>query len=142
MSRVRNELSDKNQFKLSKHRFLELKHMCLQHSEWKLKLIELNERYFKSGGLIRVCSDKDRLCAECNDISDLIARREEYVRKIELIEKTAYETDSVIGYYILYAVTHDVGYEYLSMRMNIPCCRNVYYKLYREFFWRLSLKVA
>ena len=136
---VRNDISDKNQYKLSKHRFLELKHMCLQYSEWKLILMELNERYFRSGSIIKVIDRRDTMTS--NDISDLIAKRENLVRRMEIVERTAYDVDKVIGRFIFYAVTHDVGYEYLSMRMNIPCCRNVYYKMYREYFWRLSQNV-
>ena len=38
MSRTRNEISVKNKYYISKHRYLELKHFCLQYPEWKRAL--------------------------------------------------------------------------------------------------------
>lgn len=32
---MRSELSEKNPYYLPKHRFLELKHFCMQYPEWK-----------------------------------------------------------------------------------------------------------
>ena len=34
MSRTRPELSKKNKYYISKHRYYELKHFCLQYPEW------------------------------------------------------------------------------------------------------------
>ena len=31
-------------------------------------------------------------------------------------------------------------YNALRSRYGIPCCKDVYYKLYREFFWLLDKK--
>lgn len=131
--RVRNDISNKNEYKLSKHRFLELKHMCLQYDEWRDILRSLDGY---RGGIIMIHGRHERLAAY--DISELLEMRDYYIRRIELIEKTAFNTDASLGKYILYGVTHDVGYDYLSLKMGIPCCKNVYYKLYRKFFWLLN----
>ena len=32
---IRNEISKKNKWYIGKHRYLELKHFCLQYPEWK-----------------------------------------------------------------------------------------------------------
>ena len=37
---IRSELSKKNKYYISKHRYLELKHFCLQYYEWKNKYLE------------------------------------------------------------------------------------------------------
>ena len=36
------------------------------------------------------------------------------------------------------AVTEGISYDHLKARLNIPCCKDVYYELYRRFFWILS----
>ena len=35
-------------------------------------------------------------------------------------------------------VTNGYSYEYIKLRLEIPCCRDNYYELYRKFFWILS----
>ena len=47
MGYLKNELSGKNKYHLSKHRYLELKHFCLQYPEWKKRLKEIDD--------IRIC---------------------------------------------------------------------------------------
>lgn len=45
---VRSELSKRNKWHISKHKFLELKHFCLQYPEWhKLYLYSDEERHAK-----------------------------------------------------------------------------------------------
>ena len=31
-----------------------------------------------------------------------------------------------------------ISYDHLKARTGIPCCKDVYYDLYRRFFWLLS----
>ena len=40
--------------------------------------------------------------------------------------------------YILKAVTEGWSYDILKARLEIPCCKDVYYELYRRFFWLLN----
>ena len=40
--------------------------------------------------------------------------------------------------YILKGVTEGWSYDILKARMNIPCCKDVYYTAYRRFFWLLN----
>ena len=40
--------------------------------------------------------------------------------------------------YILKGVTEGWSYDILKARSNIPCCKDVYYNLYRRFFWLLN----
>lgn len=30
------------------------------------------------------------------------------------------------------------GYDFLKSRLDIPCCKETYYDLYRRFFWLLD----
>lgn len=55
-----------------------------------------------------------------------------------MIERVANETDEILGPYILLGVTEGYSYDILKARYNIPCCKDVYYELYRRFFWLLS----
>ena len=38
---IRNEISKKNRYYISKHRMLELKHFCLQYEEWRQEYVRL-----------------------------------------------------------------------------------------------------
>lgn len=35
-------------------------------------------------------------------------------------------------------VTSGVSYDFLKSRLDIPCCKETYYDLYRRFFWLLD----
>ena len=42
-TRIRPELSEKNKYRISKHRHYELKHFCLQYQQWKDKYADLQD---------------------------------------------------------------------------------------------------
>jgi len=129
---LRNELSENSKYYIPKHRMLELKHFCMQYHDWiteynKLSNVQNNfirERVSKTNRII----DPTALIAE---------RKAKYATNIELVERIARETDQSLYNYILDGVTSEHTYEYYRLR-GIPCCRNVYYKYYREFFCRLD----
>ena len=64
--------------------------------------------------------------------------RDYYLKRIEIVEKAAKETDEVLGSYILKAVTEDLSFTYLKTVLDIPCGKDMYYNRYRKFFWILS----
>jgi hypothetical protein len=55
-----------------------------------------------------------------------------------MIESVAKETSLELWSYILKGVTGGLSYDYLKTNLNIPCCKDTYYKLYRRFFWLLD----
>lgn len=57
---------------------------------------------------------------------------------MKLVEQTAIATDGDLYSYILKAVTEGVSYDHLKARLDIPCCKDAYYNLYRRFFWLLN----
>lgn len=61
--------------------------------------------------------------------------------KIEAIENTARETDPELYEFILYAVTHDVSFEYLRLKMDMPCGRRKWYELRRKYYYLLSKQI-
>ena len=131
---IRAQISEKNKYYIDKHRYYELKHFCLQYSEWK-------KSYASCCEAIIFASKYDRLPAS-NMPSDLTAKyatlRAQYADKIKLIEATAKAADDFLYPYILKAVTEGLSYTYLKSRLDIPCGRDMYYDRYRKFFWLLS----
>ena len=57
---------------------------------------------------------------------------------MRMIEQTAIATDEELYSYILKGVTEGISYDHLKARLEIPCCKDTYYDLYRRFFWLLS----
>lgn len=131
---IRPELSEKNKYKIEKHRYYELKHFCLQYPIWK-------KAYAALDGLSRRPSDLE-VFAETKSCSDPTANcalaKAFYSERIDMIERTALNTDSELASYILKAVTEDLSYDTLKARLDIPCCKDTYYDRYRKFFWRLN----
>lgn len=125
---IRPELSEKNEHYISKHRYYELKHFCLQYPEWRKQCVTLigygkrPEIFKKPQGQL---SDPTAWAAE---------RRDYYTQRIELVERTARLTDESLYSYIVKAVTLGLSYETLKTTYDIPCCRDTYYRLYRKFF--------
>ena len=123
MGRTRTELSKNNQFWISKHRYYELKHFCLQYSEWKelyllAKQQSMNIKDDPTGIYATIMAD----CQHC----------------ITLVENTAKATDVVLGRYILDHVTKGTSYVRLRTIDNIPCGKDLFYTLCQKFFWLLS----
>lgn len=131
-TKIRPEVSVRNPYWIHRHRYYELKHFCLQYSEWR-KLHDNIDIYARR--------KLDPYVATSN-ISDPTAFAAEarlyFSERMDMVEKAALDADPVIGKYILRAVTEGLSYETLNAQNEIPCCKDVYYELYRKFFWLLS----
>lgn len=129
---IRAVLSKKNPNYISKHRYYELKHFCLQYPEWRE---EYHKLYLEPGAY----QMRDSHNHMTNDrTADVAMRRNKLRKKMELVEQTALAVDPELAEYILIAVTDGMSYEWLRMRKDIPCCREVFYETYRRFFKLLS----
>ena len=131
---IRAELSERNKYWIEKHRYYELKHFCLQYPLWRkarAALDSLSKRPNNSAAISRTnkVSSPVEKCVEA---------RLFYTDRMELLETVANETDEVMAVYILKAVTEGISYDHLKVRMNVPCCKDTYYELYRRFFWLLN----
>lgn len=131
---IRAELSERNKYWIEKHRYYELKHFCLQYPLWRkarAALDSLSKRPNNSAAVSRTnkVSSPVEKCVEA---------RLFYTDRMELLENVANETDEVMSVYILKAVTEGISYDHLKVRMNVPCCKDTYYELYRRFFWLLN----
>jgi hypothetical protein len=131
---IRPELSEKNKYWIEKHRYYELKHFCLQYPIWKKAYLALDGLSKRPIDLVifsktNVHSDPTAKCVEA---------REFYFDRMRMVEQAAITTDAELHNYILKGVTEGVSYDYLKARLEIPCCRDIYYELYRRFFWLLN----
>lgn len=131
---IRAEISEKNPYWIEKHRYYELKHFCLQYPIWK-------KAYLALDGLAKRPTDFALFSGQ-QHLGDPTARGAEarifYSDRMDLVKLVAEETDAVLGTYILQAVTNGISYDCLKARLDIPCCKDVYYNLYRRFFWLLN----
>ena len=57
---------------------------------------------------------------------------------LDLLERTAENAAPEIAKYLVTGVTSGVSYDFLKSRLDIPCCKETYYDLYRRFFWLLD----
>ena len=131
---IRPQLSQKNKYYLERHRYYELKHFCLQYPIWKKAYNSLDGLSGRSSDIIEI--------SRRTDISDPTAKVAEakafYKERLEMVERCAEEADPVIGPHILVGVTEGLSYEKLNARHTIPCGKDMYYELYRKFFWLLN----
>lgn len=129
---------NEKKYEISKHRFLELYHFCMQYQEWKnelkyekdtVKCIANTEGIHGSGG-------------SGSATERLVIRRMKLLEKCEMVEQTAIEADPELYRYILEGVTAEYAtYKYLRQVEGIPCGRTMYYDRRRKFYWLLSKKI-
>ena len=122
-------LSEKNPYWLERHRFYELRHFCLQYPYWK-------EQYKKYDGLakkgiIHVASSKSGSPTENAAVEAIF-----YKEKMEQVEKCCKKAADDLWEYLFKGVTQGIGYNDLRP----PCCKDVYYDIYRKFFFLLDKK--
>ena len=131
---IRAELSERNKYWIEKHRYYELKHFCLQYPLWRKELAELDSLSKRPNNSAAV----SRTNKISSPVEKCVEARMFYTYRMELLENVANETDEVMAVYILKAVTEGISYDHLKVRMNVPCCKDTYYELYRRFFWLLN----
>lgn len=130
---IRPELSQKNKYWIERHRYYELKHFCMQYSNWR-KIYYSLDGWNGRRDLIDV-----KKTVNINDQTAKIAqKRAYYAERMDMIERVARKTDEGLSRYILIGVTQGISYDILKVKFNIPCGKDTYYDLYRRFFWLLD----
>lgn len=130
---IRPEISSSNKYWISRHRYYELKHFCLQYPEWKKQYNAEKEAWRKK---IFPEIHKDSTYGDPTMFKAMTLY--ELDSKITLVEKAAIEADRELASYILKAVTEGRSFAYLKSRLEMPCERDMYYDRYRRFFYILS----
>lgn len=134
MKNLKPELSDRNPYKLNKHRYYELKHFCLQYPDWKKNYLSLDGYAKTRYDITGVKKD----IGHNSPTENSVIEKEKYLKKMEMVEQSCISADSDLKDYILEAVTKERSYDYLSTMLDMPCSRDTYYNRYRKFFWILD----
>ena len=129
---IRNEVSKKNPYYISKHRMLELKHFCLQYEEWRQEYVRITVLQSYGYGKIPGSEISDKT-------SKLAMRAAELEGYMKLVMGCCKEADGYIWTWLFEAVTCGLSYGALQAR-GIPCGKDYYYDRYRKFFWLLDKK--
>ena len=126
MSTIRTEISVKSPYYIPKHRYLELKHFCLQYNDWKRRANSIN--YFGTpGGEIKSFDIS-------KPVERLAEKRKRCLKLMEMVEQSCMAADGDIYEWLLRSVTEGVAYSGLE----VPCGRDYFYDRYRKFFWLLD----
>lgn len=122
---------------LDKHEFYAVYHYALNYEKFVRKRAELKATELKGLAYDGMPHSKD----PGDPTGSIASQIAEYTAKIEAIEDTAKEVDPVLAEFILYAATHDVSYEYLRYKLEMPCGHSRYYELRRKYYYLLSKKI-
>lgn len=127
---IRPVVSKKNEHYISKHRYYELVHFCLQYPEWK-------QEYNTLSSLKSINSDihgnipGDPTASSGIKCAILQAN-------MELVEKAAKLSSTELWKYIFKSVTEGYSYGYFAAN-GIPCGKDLFYSVRRKFFWVLDM---
>lgn len=130
---IRPELSSKNKYCIPKDEYYMLVHFCRMYDEYCNRYAQISSE-MSNWNIRHGYSD--------NDISrlpeHLAIDRMVIGSKIQLIEKAARDADPDLNKWILLAVTKGYSFGYLSVKLEMPCSRDMFYDRYRRFFWLLA----
>ena len=134
---IRPEISKRNRYWISRHRYYELKHFCLQYPDWVREKRKLESEI---SGDIFIGNYRGRV--QTSDVRDRTAeigvKLAELDRNIDLVKRLCREADVVLAEFIFLAVTEGRSYSSLSSVYRIPCGQDMYYDRYHKFFWLLD----
>ena len=132
MDRQRAEVSEKNLFWIEKHRYLELRQFCLQYPTWQRAKAALIVRSGNPGSIAKTEGTAD---SSVEKIFYAICMYDYLIGKVE--QAVSY-CEPWAQKYVLKGVTEGCSYETMNAQDRLPCCRALYYKEYRKFFYALN----
>ena len=127
------EISKRKPYYISKHRYYELKHFCLQYPEWEKKVMESS--IYRGSSIVNAIGGQVEFKDPVHDYAGFI---DIFKKQMEIIETCAVTADPYISNYILSAVCYGKTFEELRNLHGMPCGRGYFYKAYRKFFWYLD----
>ena len=107
------ELSERNPYYISKHRYYELKHFCLQYPEWKEALVLLDAWKAKPEGLQTVTMRGSRVS---NPTEQVDIARAFFTKRIDLVKRCLDEIEPSIAPFVLKGATECVPYDILRIQ--------------------------
>ena len=114
---------NKDKYGISKHRYLEVIHHCLQYPEWREELENMTDTV----KAIQYGQEGKGSPSQASATERLAIKRAELLEKCERIEQTAIEADAT--------------YIYLRDAKGLPCGDQKYYRARRKFYWLMSKKI-
>lgn len=130
------EISKRSPYYISKHRYYELKHFCLQYPEWKKRIKELNSMY--STSIIFSKKESNIVDTTSQNAIEIFSLE----RKCQKVDQTIKQLEPWIQRYIFLAVTEGRSFTYLKTMLDLPCERDAYYERYRRFWYSLNLQLV
>ena len=130
---IRAKISEENPYYISKHRFYELKHHCLQYNDWKSQMARTRTKMASKPfyGISHTSYQNSDL------VGNTAVIRASASKSMHEIESIATEAGGDIAEWIFLAVTQGKSYTILQA-YGIPCSKEYFYKHYRKFFYLLS----
>lgn len=130
--------SYRGKYELTKEEFLSAKYYAQRYRKW---LSEYNALKDSVGAI--VADDMPHGTNVSSPTEKLAIRRAELKSRIQKIEDSAREADSILGHYILIAAIDPDGmtFDMLKAKHHIPCEKDMYYDRRRKFYWLLSQKI-
>lgn len=137
MGRTRPVIKN-NEWQLSKHEYYAAYHYALQYNEWKDMITAIAS--------LDTPDPSNADMPKGNGTSDptfnKAVRVSQYRDKMKMIEDLVREADPCLYYWLLRGVTDErYTYDYMRMKMNIPCGKNYYGKRRRRFYYLLNEKL-
>ena len=145
---MRQRAEKKGKYKLSKHEFYTAMHFALQYKDWQREL-----RTMSDTSKAITYSDMPKGNINPDPTGDLVEKRERLKDKVLLVERSARtavygdimgrmcvpEVRDKIVLMLLRGVTEEgVTYDTLRVSGDMPCCRNVYNRMKRRFYYILN----
>lgn len=132
---IRANISKKNPYYITPHRYYELKYFCLQYPEWLKSISDIETSLLMSTSVYKISSDSNEWVDPTGNAATSLAYLK---RNIKMVKDAVEKTDSGISWFLLKAVTEGVSYTYLRTVLEMPCGKGYFYKAYRKFWWVLS----
>ena len=135
MPKFRAELSKKNDFWIPKERYYELKWFCMQYPGW-IKIRNKLSTTIRSKSLV---SPVGTSTGHTDDTANNAMVLSFLDKRIDMVENAIHSVADEIYSALLMGVTEGVSYDIISLKIDVPCGKEYYYKKYREFFAVLDM---
>ena len=119
--------------KLSKHRYLELQHWCLQYPEWEDQV--KRAKYLPESVRTRAKNSKWIANRQTESLGVNLA---ELTANMETVKRICREASKEFYPWLFRAITKGSSFNELKMVYEIPCERDMFYDRRRLFFWLLD----
>lgn len=131
-TRIRPEVSIKNDFHIGKERYYELLHFCRQYREWERNKQILYSKTLQANQFKEVKTENQE-----SHVEKMAIEIKHYSDKIDLVNYCCAAIGEDMSNYIFKAVVDDVSYNKLRAD-GMPASKNLFYDRYRKFFWLLD----